>query len=100
MPSLEFSVPHHLDPNEVVTRLKGFLSALRAQNDMKFLIKKEEWQDNTLNCSFSSYGFAMDAVTHVQPNELKFHLSIPIAAMLFKGQIEDQLRAELTKALK
>lgn len=100
MPAFEFSVPHTLAPAEVVTRIKGFLATLREQNSSRFLIKKEEWQENKLNCSFSSYGFAMDAVINVLPAELKIQLSIPIAAMLFKGQIEDQLRSELTKMLK
>jgi hypothetical protein len=99
MPALEFSIPHRLDPDEVVRRIQSFLAKLREQNEAKFLVKKEEWHDRTLNCSFSSFGFAMDAIMQVQPTALDFKLTIPFAAMLFKGQIEDGLRGELTKVL-
>jgi hypothetical protein len=99
MPAIDFSIPHAFEPSEVVERIKGFIAKLRERNEPKFLVKSEAWQDNTLNCSFSSYGFAMDAVMQVEPNELKFHLNIPFAAMIFKGQIEERLRGEMTKLL-
>jgi hypothetical protein len=88
-----------LDPDEVVQRIQGFLAKLREQNEQKFLVKTEEWQGRKLNCSFSSFGFAMDAIMDVQPTDMDFQLTIPFAAVLFKGQIEDQLRGELTKVL-
>jgi hypothetical protein len=99
MPALEFSIPHKLDPDDVVRRIQGFMAKLREKNEAKFLVKSEAWHDRTLNCSFSSFGFAMDAVMDVQPTALNFQLTIPFAAMLFKGQIEDGLRGELTKVL-
>lgn len=52
-----------------------------------------------MKCSFSSFGIAMDADMQVEPQELKFQVNIPFAAMIFKGQIESQLRDELTKLL-
>lgn len=99
MPALEFTVPHQLEPEDVVTRIKGFMAKLREQNEPRFLVKKEVWQENTLDCSFSSFGFAMEAIMHVRPSDMKLKLTIPFAALIFKGQIEDRLRGELTKVL-
>ena len=99
MPAIKFSVPHQLDPDEVVNRLKSFLSKLRERNESKFQVKSEEWTDRQLKTSFSSYGFAMDAVMQVEPSELKFVVNIPFAALMFKGQIEQRLRDEMTRLL-
>jgi hypothetical protein len=99
MPAIEFSLPHTLDPDQVVARLQGFIAKVRERNDPKFVVKSEEWQDRQLKCSFSSYGFAMDADMQVQPTDLQFKLKIPFAAVMFKGQIEERLRGELAKVL-
>ena len=99
MPSIEFTVPHTLEPDEVVLRLKAFLTKLRERNEPKFQVKSEEWTDRHLKSSFSSFGFAMDAEMQVEPRELKFHVKIPFAAIMFKGQIEQRLRDEMSKLL-
>jgi hypothetical protein len=99
MPSIQFSLPHTLEAEEVVGRLKTFLAKLRERNESKFLVKSEQWNGHNLKCSFSSYGFAMDADVQVEPKDLKFHVNVPFAAMMFKGQIEERLRGELTKLL-
>jgi hypothetical protein len=99
MPSLQFSIPHSLEPDDVVARLKTFLERLRERNEPKFLVKSNEWNGRELKSSFSSYGFTMDATMQVEPKELKFQLNIPFAAIMFKGQIEQRLRDELTKVL-
>lgn len=99
MPAIDFTLPHSFDPDEVVTRLKGFISKLRDRNEAKFLVRSEEWNGRELKCSFSSFSFPMDAVMQVEPNQLKFHIDIPFAAMVFKGQIEQKLREELAKVL-
>lgn len=99
MPSLQFSLPHSLEPDDVAARLKSFLAKLRERNEPKFLVKSEEWNEHHLKCSFSSYGFAMDADMQAEPNELKFQVNIPFAAVMFKGQIEQRLRDELGKLL-
>ena len=99
MPAIQFSIPHSLDTDEAVTRLKGFVGKLRERNEPKFMVKSEQWEQRKLSCAFSSYGFAMDATMQVEPHEVKFHLQIPFAAIVFKGQIEQRLRDELTKVL-
>lgn len=99
MPAIDFTLPHNFEPDEVVSRLKSFLSKVRERDDAKFQLKSEAWEGHDLKCSFSSFGFAMDADMQVLPKELKFHLNIPFAAIMFKGQIEQRLRDELGKLL-
>jgi hypothetical protein len=99
VPSIQFTVPHQLEPDDVVVRLKAFLAKLRERNEPKFQVKTEEWSDRHLKTTFSSYGFSMDAAMDVEPNGLKFNVNIPFAAIVFKGQIEQRLRDEMTKLL-
>ena len=99
MPAIQFTVPHQLEPDDVVVRLKAFLAKLRERNEPKFQVKTEDWNDRHLKTTFSSYGFSMDADMHVEPNGLKFNVNIPFAAIVFKGQIEQRLRDEMTKLL-
>ena len=99
MPAIDFTLPHSFDPDEVVSRLQAFIGKLKDRNDAKFMVRSEEWSGHELKCSFSSFSFPMDAVMQVEPNQLKFHIDIPFAAMMFKGQIEQKLREELAKVL-
>jgi hypothetical protein len=99
MPSIQFSVPHNFDQDEVVSRLKHFLAKVREHQDAKFALKSEQWEGRQLKCAFTSYGFSMDAEMNVEPKALRFNLQIPFAALMFKGQIEQKLRDELTKLL-
>ncbi len=99
MPLIQFNLPHALEPDDVAARLKKYLARLRERNEPKFLVKTEVWNGNHLTCSFSSYSFAMNAEIRVEPKELGFEVNIPFAAIMFKGQIEQRLRDELTKLL-
>jgi putative polyhydroxyalkanoic acid system protein len=99
MPSISISTPHSLGTEEAVERLKKFFEKLKARHGDKVSNLEQEWQDNRLAYSFSTYGFNIKGDMTVEPNEVKINGALPFAAMMFKGKIEQSVREELEKLL-
>ena len=99
MPSLTISTPHALTTEEATARLKTFFEKLKARHQDKVSNLLEQWIDNKLEYSFSTYGFNIKGDLTVEPGEVKVNGSLPFAAMMFKGKIEQSVREELEKRL-
>src|SRR5262249_27415017 len=99
MPSLKLSFPHQLGQEEAVARLKNLLTRVKEKYQDQVSDLKEAWNGNTLTFSFSTYGFKVLGDVIVQPAEVQLDGQIPIAAMMFKGKIENALRDQLAKEL-
>lgn len=99
MPSLSITTPHTLTAEEATARLKSFFEKLKERHQDKVSNLEEQWQDNRLSYSFSTYGFHIKGDLTVEPNEVKVSGSLPFAAMMFKGKIEQSVREELEKLL-
>ena len=99
MPSVKLTVPHELGQEEATQRIRGFLEKVkhRYQNQVSDL--EEQWTDNVLAFSFKTYGFNIKGQMAVEPADVRFEGQIPLAAMLFKGKIEQTLREEMTRLL-
>ena len=99
MPSLSISIPHNLSAEEATSRLKTFLEKLKERHQDKVSNLEESWDNNRLNYAFSTYGFAIKGDLTAEPNEVKVNGSLPFAAMMFKGKIEQTVREELERLL-
>jgi hypothetical protein len=99
MPSLSLTVPHGLGQAEALTRLQGFLEKLKQRHQDKVSNLEEQWQDNRLDYSFSTYGFNIKGDLTVEPDKVQVNGALPFAAMMFKGKIEQTIRDELTRLL-
>ena len=99
MPSLSISTPHGLTKEEATERLKTFFDKLKERHQDKVSNLEEQWNDNRLDYSFSTYGFNIKGDLTVEPGEVKVNGSLPFAAMMFKGKIEQTVREELEKML-
>jgi hypothetical protein len=100
MPSLSMSAPHALGQEEALARLKKYLEKLKARHQDKVSNLEEQWDDpHHLRCSFSTYGFNIKGEVAVEPTEVKVNGSLPFAAMMFKGKIEQTVREELNRIL-
>jgi hypothetical protein len=99
MPSLLISTPHSLSAEEATARLKSFFEKLKERHQDKVSNLEEQWHDNRLEYSFSTYGFNIKGDLTVEPGEVKVNGSLPFAAMMFKGKIEQTVREELEKVL-
>ncbi len=99
MPSLKLTYPHQLGQEEAVARLKNLLSRVKDKYQAQVSDLHETWNGNTLNFSFSTYGFKVAGDVIVGPSEVQLDGQIPIAAMMFKGKIESAIRDQLAKEL-
>jgi len=99
MPQLSVAVPHALDRGEVVARLKGHSEALRSSFGTHVQDFEETWDNHALVFRFKTFGMSVDGRVSVEPAEVQTTVNLPLAAMMFKGTIEKQMREGLEKLL-
>jgi len=99
MPSLSITVPHALGSEEAVSRLKDFFARIKQEHQDKVSNLEEQWEGNKLSYGFSTFGFNIKGDLTVEPNEVVVNGSLPFAAMMFKGKIEESVRDQLTRRL-
>jgi hypothetical protein len=99
MPALKMTFPHQLGQEAARQRLHERLEKLKERHGAKLSNFRESWNDNMLDFGFTTYGFNIQGNVKVDENEIKLDGQIPFAAMMFKGKIEQELRAQMTKLL-
>jgi len=99
MPSVQLTIPHQLGQEEALTRLKGFLGKVKHRYQTQVSDLQETWTDNTVQFGFKTYGFTVSGQMAVEPADVRFDAKIPLAAMMFKGKIEQTLRDEINRVL-
>lgn len=99
MPKTSLSVPNPLTQQEARQRLHEFLPQVRERYQGQITNVEESWEGDTLHFSFSTFGIQIKGTIAVEDSEVKFTGELPLAAMMFKGRIEQSIRDELTKLL-
>jgi len=99
MPKSTITVAHTLGEQEAVARLQQFLEKVRDKFQGQVSDLEESWQGAVLNFAFKTFGFKIKGNMEVKEGEVTLQQDLPIAAMMFKGKIEEQIRHELTKLL-
>ncbi len=99
MPSISMSIPHALGQDEAILRLKdGFGQAREGfQDQVTDLV--EEWDGSRLSYSFKTFGMTISGGVDVEPSEVRLNANLPMAAMMFRGMIEQQIREQMTRLL-
>jgi hypothetical protein len=92
-------VPHELGQDEAAARLKTLLERVKEKYGGQINNLQENWGENSGDFSFSAMGFKTSGKIEVAAGEVRIDGSLPIAAMLFKGQIETAIRDQLGKIL-
>lgn len=100
MPKLSISIPHALGREAAGQRLKGFMERLKEEHKDKVGNLQEEWSENSLKYSFTTFGFKISGVGTVEESEVKMDIDLPFAAMMFKGKIESEIRETLARVLR
>lgn len=95
MPNLHLELPHALDQDEAVERLKKKFAAARTQYQSHVSKFEDAWRDHTFSFSLQAMGMTVSGVVAVEPNKVRLDMTLPLAAMLFKRAIEDRLRQEV-----
>jgi Putative polyhydroxyalkanoic acid system protein (PHA_gran_rgn) len=99
MPAISISVPHKLDPDEAVRRLKNVVRDLQIQFADKIEKVEQSWTGNSATYSFDVMGFSISGTLRVAPGEAQLEGNIPMAALFFKSKIEILIREKMSQLL-
>lgn len=99
MPQFSVSVPHSLSQQEAQERLKDFAEKMRQHYTDMVQEVRQEWQGETLAFGLKTFGMQVDGNLAVGDNAIDIQGSLPMTAMLFKGQIESALKKEISNLL-
>ncbi|MCX6159060.1 MAG: polyhydroxyalkanoic acid system family protein [Ignavibacteriae bacterium] len=100
MPKLELNIPHELSQAEALNRIQNFLPKLKEQHSDKIKDLEESWNGNTGEFKFNISGFKVSGTLQVGEDFVIITGELPFAALLFKGTIEDTIRAKAMELLK
>jgi len=99
MPKSSVSVSHNLEHEEIMNRLKEFLPGLSQKFQGQIKDIEQSWDENVLSFSFRTMGTTIKGELTVTDDNVTVEQNLPIAAMMFKGRIEESIRSELQKLL-
>ncbi len=101
MPQINISVPHLLGQEEATSRLKTKLQEVKDQQTYTVTEVVETWPDpHSMEFGFRVFGFSLKGGVRSLPDSVAISADLPVAAMIFQGTIEDQVRKELVNLLK
>ncbi len=99
MPRVSMEASHALGQEEATRRLREKIGAVRATYGNQVSELHEQWDENTLAFRFKAVGMKIAGTLSVDASVVKVAASVPLAAMMFKGMIEEQVRRELGELL-
>ena len=99
MPSYHVAVPHTLGQITARARVEQFLDAVQRDYAEHVRNVSGEWEENQLRFRFVTSGLNISGSLLVEENQVDVTGSLPLVAVLFRGKIEQQIRAELSKLL-
>lgn len=99
MPAYQVVVPHRLGRESARIRVADFLAGVERDYADQVRDMNGQWSDDTLVFSFVASGLSIRGALVVQEAAVAVSGSLPLAAALFRGQIERSIRDELTRLL-
>ena len=95
MPQLLLDIPHSLGQEEATRRLKEKFAAAQSKYLGHVSNFREEWQDHTFSFGFHALGMAVTGTVAVGDTIVKLSTTLPLAAAMFRGTIEQRIRQEV-----
>lgn len=89
MSNLTVEVPHQLNKDEALARIKNLLVNLKEEQKDIVSGVKEEWSGDQGNFSFSAKGFELSGDIKVSDTNVIINAQLPFAVALFKGAIQN-----------
>jgi hypothetical protein len=99
MPSFRVSVPHELGQAAARARVEGFVDNVRSDLPAHVSDVAGEWNNYQLNFRLVATGMQITGTLQVEERLAEVSGSMPLAAVLFRGQIERSIREELSRLL-
>ena len=99
MPKLNLERPHDLGREEATRRLKDRFTFVQSNFQGRLTDVTEEWNDSTLTFGFKAMGMKVAGNVVVDESRVKVDARLPMAAIMFKGTVEQRVRQELDRLL-
>ena len=99
MPKVNIAIPHDLGQDEATRRIQTHFHTVKDQFGGQISDMEEEWEPNGLRFGFRVMGLKIAGSVASEPTEVQVAADLPMAAMMFKGTIEQQIQDELSKML-
>lgn len=99
MPSVNIVVPHTHGQQSAFDKLHGFMAKMKEQYRDQVSDLQESWQGNQLSYSFKTFGMKVSGTVDVRDQDVAVKADLPLAAIMFKGKIEEEIRGTLQKVL-
>ncbi|MGD9646006.1 MAG: polyhydroxyalkanoic acid system family protein [Pirellulales bacterium] len=99
MPSLAVTVPHALEQQEAAERLRRLVEVVKSQYGSHLQELHEEWDGHTGSFRIAAMGMKSTGTVEVRASEVHIQGSLPFAAVIFRGKIEETIRQQLGRTL-
>jgi hypothetical protein len=99
MSGYNVSVPHELGCEAALVRVQQFLDQVRHNYGDDLSDVSGQWSDNRLEFGFAARGLRVRGILLVEETRVHVAGPLPLAALFFRGRIEQQIRQELEKLL-
>jgi putative polyhydroxyalkanoate system protein len=99
MPKLSVTVPHDMEQDQAVERLKERFGDLQRRFGDSVQDFEEQWDGNVLSYRFTTLGVKVRGTVTAVDSHVTVTAELPLLAMALKGTIETQIRSELEKIL-
>lgn len=99
MSNMNLSVPFQIPQEEAINRIKAYVTRARVQHADKIGNSHEEWNGNVGTFSSVDGPLSVSGSLTVDPSVVVVEVSLPLAAVFFKGKIEAAIREQLTRLL-
>jgi len=99
MPSYSVSVQHDLGQAAARQRVDAFLETVLRDYAQSISNVDGQWTENRLAFRFITSGLNISGMLIVEETIIAVSGPLPLAAVLFRGRIEQQIREELRRLL-
>jgi hypothetical protein len=96
---MNVEVPHTLGKEAAIAHLQSLMDKMQEHYKDQVKDIQQSWDDDKLNFSFKTFGMTITGVLTVYDDKVILDGKLPIAAMVFRGQIEGGIRQELERQL-
>jgi hypothetical protein len=99
MPGFSTEISHTLGKPEATTRLKSFVEDVQERFKDQVSQVDGAWNENVLDFSLTTFGLTVKGSLTVDESAARVSGQLPLAAMPFRGKIEQSIADELKQAL-
>ncbi len=99
MPQFRTEVTHSLGKQPATERLMRFIDRVRQQYADQVSDVEGQWRDHIMTFSITTYGFTISGTLTVSDDRVDVQGRLPLAALPFRGKIEQAIGAELQREL-